>query len=958
MDEQNELQETAGQTRKVETIPAPADPIMRRPRRTARYQTETEETPLETEAIPVQQGTRTVAGVQIPNREEGRNVPRPPVLDQSRASGVSMRRPVNAPGYMQRTPLGRAGQAQEAMEAEERRSAAYRRPEVAGDAYARYRRPDPTAAEQERTASRRMPPPPMPPADEDDEEELPEEEDGEERAPRRIWLILVAVVLALAVLVLGLLLIPDDDTGLLGGIKHSVQSLLPGSEKAATAQPTVMDFSGTPTGDRAPTSVIFTMTTDSLTKDVRLVDAEGTELDALAELRASSDELNVWLLTLDLYDAFEGSVYAQLSDGTTWYPTDSSISLQIAAPQAQTVPVETEEEEPEEELEWLPEGEIEEITEEEILDDVDETWGDLGDEWLEELEEEPEPETEEEPEPTEAPTPEPTAEPEPTVEPTQEAAEEEPAATEAPRLVAAACDSAQPSLISETKIYNNTGKIITEYNREIDLTINMPAGDDYTIRPFGVLTFRGNAFRQNAANGTVDGTLSGMTVKWKHAMSYLLSSDKKTTYSGMQTQSQPVIVKWSTEVRQLSNIVAEKKDTKGLTEVIAAADDGNIYFLDLADGEETRSVIKVGYPLRGTPSIHPYSYPLMTVGQYARKVSSGTGKIGMRYFNLLDQSQLSLLDGLDGSLDRPLNEIGSFNTSALMDPTSDSLVTIGTNGMLYAADLNTVFDYNKGSISVKPDYITMTSKSKGQKASTVAVESSPAMYESYIFYADKSGLLRCVDTSTMQTVWAVETGDAVEAAISLDLDDEGNLWLYTANELTNGTKGDSEIRCYNAMTGEQRWELDVNVSKNKKKTSWTPGVKASPIVGQNSLSDLVVFTVSCVTANGAGTLGESQAMDSCVVALNKTTGKVAWSANLGGYTESSPVAVYNEAGDAWIIQCRQDGTVLLLEGLTGKTVSTLEVEGSINASPAVYGSTLVLGTTGKGKSYIYGIELN
>lgn len=38
--------------------------------------------------------------------------------------------------------------------------------------------------------------------------------------------------------------------------------------------------------------------------------------------------------------------------------------------------------------------------------------------------------------------------------------------------------------------------------------------------------------------------------------------------------------------------------------------------------------------MRGTPSLHPYGYPLMTVGQYARKMEKGTGKIGLRYYNL------------------------------------------------------------------------------------------------------------------------------------------------------------------------------------------------------------------------------------------------------------------------------------------------------------------------------------
>mgnify|MGYP003311680646 CR=1 FL=1 len=68
------------------------------------------------------------------------------------------------------------------------------------------------------------------------------------------------------------------------------------------------------------------------------------------------------------------------------------------------------------------------------------------------------------------------------------------------------------------------------------------------------------------------------------------------------------------------------------------------------------------------------------------------------------------------------------------------------------------------------------SRTKAQAKSTdgIAVESSLAMYGSYAFYADCGGVLRCVDTTTMTTAWAVDTGDSVRAAIALDLE-EGNL---------------------------------------------------------------------------------------------------------------------------------------------------------------------------------------
>ena len=69
------------------------------------------------------------------------------------------------------------------------------------------------------------------------------------------------------------------------------------------------------------------------------------------------------------------------------------------------------------------------------------------------------------------------------------------------------------------------------------------------------------------------------------------------------------------------------------------------------------------------------------------------------------------------------------------------------------------------------------------------------------------------------------------------------------------------------------------------------------------------------------------------------------------------MAVYDETGKGWLIQACSNGTLYLLDGLTGEEVATLQLNGTIEASPAVYGDTMVIGTTGKGTSYIYGVKI-
>ena len=84
------------------------------------------------------------------------------------------------------------------------------------------------------------------------------------------------------------------------------------------------------------------------------------------------------------------------------------------------------------------------------------------------------------------------------------------------------------------------------------------------------------------------------------------------------------------------------------------------------------------------------------------------------------------------------------------------------------------------SIAIDPEITYQKSKGK-QNDNTVSMESSVAMYGKYIFAADKQGFVRCVDSDTMTTVWAVDCGDNTDATLALGFDEDGSLGLYTGN---------------------------------------------------------------------------------------------------------------------------------------------------------------------------------
>ena len=546
-------------------------------------------------------------------------------------------------------------------------------------------------------------------------------------------------------------------------------------------------------------------------------------------------------------------------------------------------------------------------------------------------------------------TPEPTATPAPT----------QAAATATPPLTADPAPEANPDLINSITIYTSYTKREKDYNRAAKELIHMPPADEYTKQQLGVLTFRGDNFRRNAAAGRLSSAPKELSVLWQTEAGSARGTNQ--TYYGFGWTGQPAIARWSTEVRAKSNITEAKIEKSALKEVIIAGLDGAIRFLDLQDGKITRNSIKLGYPMAGTPSLHPRGYPFMTVGQLARKMKAKTGKIGLRQYNLYTQKELRLIDGLDGKYHRPLNDIGSFETSALIDRESDTLITVGTNGMLYLESLGTTFDFNTGVLTISPSIVAMNSRAKGQKSNALlAVESSPAAYDKYVYYADMGGVLRCVDTNTLRPVWAVNTGDSVMAAVALDLTEDRKLNLYTANMLNNRKRGnqDVQIRCLDALSGREIWCTEVGVFKGKKdKGKDNIGAKASPVIGQHGLNDLVYFTVTGLSEDGAEKLGLNAETPAALIALNKDNGRVAWAFALSSRSESSPIALYDKEGNGWILQCEQNGTIHLLEGRTGSRVSVLQLEAEIEASPAAYNNVVVIGTTGKNTSFVYGIEV-
>ena len=719
----------------------------------------------------------------------------------------------------------------------------------------------------------------------------------------------------------------------------------------------------------APATLTFSVRT---TKDVEALRlrAGDDRYPETEDIFGDNADYNVWTIKMPVTTGFEGSVMlqARLAGEEEWFDTGYSARINVKAP----IGMDTAGNNGSSSGSGTDGGDDTGIANPDDEDYYDEDEERAKAEALANGQEEPETTPAATPAPTARPTEAPaeqptegpddgypavvnTPEPTPTPSPTPEIV------TPTPALTAEPVPEANPDLITQTVVWTGVAKKDKDYNRPAKDVVKMPEADEYYSRPLGVLTFRGDNFRRNAAAGTLSAEPLRLSVLWQTEAGYARGTNK--TYYGYEWTGQPVIALWSKEVRTKSNFTETKIEKSALKEVIIAGVDGAVRFLDLQDGKYTRNgSIKLNYPMKGTPTLDPRGAPFMTVGQYTRKMKGRTaGKIGLRQYNLYTQNELKIIDGLDGKYHRPLNDIGSFETSALIDRVSNTLIVAGTNGMLYLETLGMTFDYNLGVMTVSPNVVAMSSRAKGQKSnSLVAVESSLAAYSNYVWYADMGGVLRCVDTNKLAPVWAVDTGDSVMAAVALDLTKDRNLDLYTANMLNNRKKGNSnvQIRRYDALTGREIWCTDVGVYKGKKdKTKDNVGAKASPVIGLNGLNDLVYFTVTGLSEEGAEKLHVKAGTQAALISLSKNDGRVVWAYGLDSRSESSPIALYDDYGRGWIVQCEQSGKIHLLDGLTGGVVDVLEIDGEIEASPAAYNNVVVIGTTGKGKANVYGIEV-
>ncbi len=470
------------------------------------------------------------------------------------------------------------------------------------------------------------------------------------------------------------------------------------------------------------------------------------------------------------------------------------------------------------------------------------------------------------------------------------------------------------------------GTIVDTFQREESISFGAP--EDYFALP-GIATFRGNNHRNSAVYGTANVTEQTLEQIWSKQIGSL------NGWPGSGWTGQPLMVQWDKDTKSIMNMYASKQAKDGLVEVIYATLDGFVYFYDLEDGSYTRDPLNLGMNFKGAGSLDPRGYPIMYVG-------SGdymSGKAPRFYIvSLIDGSILMEYSGNDSFCQR---DWVAFDSSPLIDAESDTLIWPGESGILYTMKLNTVYDKAAGTLTMAPEDTVKTRYYTSRSSSGaywIGYEPSAVIVDRYLYISENGGMFFCVDLNTMELVWAQDTRDDSNSTPVFEWNGLDGGAIYTAPSLHWTNSGGAGYICIyklDAKTGEIIWEHRFDCYTVD---GVSGGVQSTPLLGKpgTELEGLILYTIARTPNAGDGKL----------VAFDTETGEIVWEKYMDFYAWSSPLAVYNNDGTAHIVVCDSVGNMELLDA-EGTVCNKISLGSNIEASPAVYEDTLVVGTRGQ-----------
>lgn len=442
------------------------------------------------------------------------------------------------------------------------------------------------------------------------------------------------------------------------------------------------------------------------------------------------------------------------------------------------------------------------------------------------------------------------------------------------------------------------------------------SGQPWSSEVEGLITFRGNPTRSYYGQGPVP---SAPEVLWSVpedggfcGESAVGGSSK--TWCGTGWTGQPSV--W------------EGPDDK--TWVAFGAYDKAIHILDAETGADLRQPFVTGDIIKGSVTIDPDGFPLLYSGSRDNKY----------HVLAFDRGEaMEELWTLDAEAVSPTLWNDDWDSSGLV--IDDYLFEGGENSQIHIVKLNRAVGAD-GKVTVAPelvwnapgwdDELLSELAVAGTRSQDVSIENSVAISGDTLYFANSGGLVQGWDISGLKDgvdptrTFRFWTGDDIDASIVVD--DEG--FLYVGSEYERGF--DRSLEVGQLIKLDPRRPDDPLVWSVDDHESSPGGIWATPAIHGD-----VVY----VPTNGGRLLG-----------VDRGDGEVLWTIHLPGPTWQSPVVV-----DDVLIQGDCNGV------LHGYDVSdprvappelwTVQLEGCIESTPAVWGGRIFVGARG-GKVYALG----
>lgn len=440
--------------------------------------------------------------------------------------------------------------------------------------------------------------------------------------------------------------------------------------------------------------------------------------------------------------------------------------------------------------------------------------------------------------------------------------------------------------------------------------------DPYDSVP-GIFTFRGGQRRDaRVYSGKVKGVPSKIVKDWVFNTAVRGKWGGGTGWTG-----EPVYVKWTDEqVAQFKKTSPEITANFTNEEIIVGSLCGELYFLNFNTGEQSRSPLDVGNPIKGSVSLDPNMNGSLYVG-HGIPEHEPFGHIAVN----LNTHECVYSWGRDRKAKRAW---GAYDSSPVA--AGQFLFWPGENG--------TIYKYERLGNGQLKMHSALRYVVKGDTGA--GMESSMAIYKNYGYIGDNHGDILCINLNNMQPVWHYDNCDDIDGTIVLEVVD-GVPYLYCGCEvdLQGGNEQRTHFVKLNGLNGEQVWEWSCPSRRSYQGDKhFDGGLYCTPLLGDGNCKDMIFASFNQLDGSP----------NSEFLAFDKNTGKLLYAKPLTFYAWSSPIGFYNEKDELFIVIGNSSGHLYLFNAKTGDLLADEVMSSNFESSPVVKDSIFVVGSRDSG----------